>query len=702
MTEPAIARPVTAPPRRSSRRRWLARSAAALGGLAIGLVVAEAAFSYRDDGAFPHLNVYLPDPELGVRLMPGATTKIAFGGNPVTDVRINRDGYRGAELSAPGSDEVLVVGDSQVFGLGVEEDETFSAGLARALGRPVMNGGVPTYGPAEYRAVIAEQLARRRPKTVVVTINLVNDLFEVQRPNRDRHEVWDGWAVRKETAPSSTTSFPGRDLLYRRSHLFFALRKWRHGDEQTAERGVASEGSWRDIVAAGERLRGERGALDQAHRERLAAVTAAHQRIEAAEEQIDHKIRLILGPTQDVSPLATARVNPGDIVLDTGAEAARSTFATARLIANAAAARKRLRDQLARWAAARSTDAAKDTLAALEASQQALAKMSELDVQELRAMLDPPLGAYLRDVKQLVEGGGARLAVVILPIDVQVSAEEWKKYGADPIDMAPSLALTEELVGLCRALGVSVLDATPVLAAAEPGAFLDKDIHMTAKGHAAVAAALARTLGEPAPTPTAAGERSPVPLPDVYRMAEEVTVRGSSAANCETKQIREWLRVQCTPTSIDRPVDGEVTRDDGREAMVLVMPDEISVLVPVVEGREFTAKLVWRDATRVLRVGWPAGAAHPTLAFDEPVRHPTSEPESIDPMRFRSPTERAICDCWQSVFGGRRYTDGYGVEIFSCRGVYGAGDPACVRRYPGAERCPELLACARRDPASPP
>ena len=31
--------------------------------------------------------------------------------------------------------------------------------------------------------------------------------------------------------------FPGRDLLYRRSHLFFALRKWRHGNSEAAEGG---------------------------------------------------------------------------------------------------------------------------------------------------------------------------------------------------------------------------------------------------------------------------------------------------------------------------------------------------------------------------------------------------------------------------------------------------------------------------------
>src|SRR5262249_31403438 len=146
--------------------------------------------------------------------------------------------------------------------------------------------------------------------------------------------------------------------------------------------------------------------------------------------------------------------------------------------------------------------------------------------QNLATALEPPLAAYLRDVQQLVEQGGARLVVLILPLDVQVSAAEWKKYGASDkaIDMAPSLELIRELVALCRARGVSVLDATPVLAAAEPGAFLDKDIHMTPRGHAAVAAALATALGEPPPARVTASQRSPVPLPEVWRRSPEVIV----------------------------------------------------------------------------------------------------------------------------------------------------------------------------------
>ncbi|HEX4418529.1 MAG TPA: hypothetical protein VH165_11545 [Kofleriaceae bacterium] len=709
MRQPAIATPTATPRPARGRRwtRWLARGAGVLGGLALGLALAEGTFYCRDGGAFPHLNVYLADPELGVRLSPGATERIAFGGNPVSHVRINADGLRGADLPPPGKDEVLVVGDSQVFGLGVEEDEAFAARLAGLIGRPVVNAGVPTYGPAEYRAVIADQLARRHPRTVVLTINLVNDLFEAEHPNNQRHAVWDGWAVRKETAPAATTSFPGRDLVFRRSHLVFALRRWLHAGDPIDERGVASEGTWRDLVATGEHVRDDRRALDRARQQRLDAMTEAHRQIEGAERRIDEQIQRLLGESIADGPArvadGSARVaddaDPDDIVGPRLlVESSRATIATARHIARAAVARATLRAQLARWAEVHRSADASAARANLTASDRALAVLTELDAQRIQAMLEPPLGGYLADVQQLVERAGARLVVVVLPIDVQVSPAEWAKYGATPIDMAPAAALTGELIERCHALGVSALDATAVLAAAEPGAFLDHDIHMTPNGHAAVAAALARTLAEPPPARPATA-RSPIPLPEVWRQAPEVAARGMREAGCEAKQIREWLRVQCARTRRARPIDVELTRDDGHEAIALVLPVELSLLVPVAAGHELAATLTWSDQTRVLHVGWPVGASQPTVAFDPPIAR-VAPGNPVVPT-FRSATERALCNCWRVVFGAERTVERD--QTLACPGAYGAPDPACVQRYDQSDAtCPALLACTRRDPASPP
>jgi hypothetical protein len=186
-----------------------------------------------------------------VRLRPNATERVSFGGNPVTSVRINATGFRGADWPAPADDELVVVGDSQAFGLGVEEFETFAAGLAAALKKPVLNAAVPTWGPPEYEKILDELTAKRPPKTVLYVVNLVNDLFEARRPNTERHVVWDGWAVRKETAPDHVRSFPGRAWLFRDSHAVFALRqslfRATSGGEAFAQRAVASEGGARTI-----------------------------------------------------------------------------------------------------------------------------------------------------------------------------------------------------------------------------------------------------------------------------------------------------------------------------------------------------------------------------------------------------------------------------------------------------------------------
>jgi hypothetical protein len=168
--------------------------------------------------------------------------------------------------------------------------------------------------------------------------------------------------------------------------------------------------------------------------------------------------------------------------------------------------------------------------------------------------------------------------------------------------------------------------------------------------------------------------------------------------------VREWLRVLCSRTEAERPTAVDIERDDGHEALAMVMPGQVSLLIPIVAGRELAAKISWTERTRVLHVRWPAGAAKPTLAFDKPIRvaQPYADPATPSwQMTFRSPVERAICDCWQSVFGGERYQSRD--EVFTCAGAYGAADDACVQRYYRAARsCPDLLACTRRDPASPP
>src|SRR5690606_22323976 len=211
---------------------------------------------------------------------------------------VNRQGYRGADWpDDPAEGEILIVGDSQVFGLGVDDDQTFAAGLAEHTGRPVLNAGVPTYGPLEYLAVTEEILEQRSPDTVVYVINFLNDPFELDRPNGDRHAVWDGWAVRSETAPDRVRRFPGRRWLLSRSHLVYAARRWLHerGDAglEAADLAVPSEGTWHDLLTEGtlaheqvERSEAQASKIMAERRERLEQLERELDSSEAAIEQL--------------------------------------------------------------------------------------------------------------------------------------------------------------------------------------------------------------------------------------------------------------------------------------------------------------------------------------------------------------------------------------------------------------------------------
>ncbi|APR77778.1 Hypothetical protein A7982_03125 [Minicystis rosea] len=114
-----------------------------------GLGLAELGFRVRDGGAFPLVNVYERDPKRGVRLEPGTETVIGSRGVTPTRVRINGDGYRGPEWPKPSRDEVIVIGDSLSFGLGVDEDQSLAARLHAVFpsGTRVLDASVPTYGP---------------------------------------------------------------------------------------------------------------------------------------------------------------------------------------------------------------------------------------------------------------------------------------------------------------------------------------------------------------------------------------------------------------------------------------------------------------------------------------------------------------------------------------------------------------------------
>jgi hypothetical protein len=716
----------------SRLRRAAVRAGQAILGLAVGLATAEGAFHLRDHGAFPHLNCYMPDPALGVRLRPFATERVAFGGSAVTRVRINGAGFRGPELGAPSADEIVVVGDSQVFGLGVDEGETATAAVGEILHRPVVNAGVPTYGPPEYGALVEDMFYARTPGVVVYVVNFYNDFFEATRPNAWRHAVWDGWAVRRETAPSHVTSFPGRALLYGQSHAMYALRRWWY--EKTAppadERGYPSEGVAEDLLGHAAFVRTEQEEA-RAERDRQAVVHASTIRFadestaaaEIAVEEMISRTELVaadghvaggehyVGFVGSGITYRAARASPGDIVAPMYGEEGRETFASAELIRQGAELRTKLEAEVRRRAAEDPGTFAKIAAAMdlRDTERKRLVELRAAPVEVARAL--SPMSRQIAHVKAACDEHGARLVVVGLPMDVMAVPAAWKKYGGEPVDLAPVAVLMDDLMATAKDLGAAGLDATPVLAAVGEEAFLPHEFHLSPKGHRALGEAIAKTIAAPPPLPRPHGMplgRSPLPAAIEWD-TRETQVRGSDAANCTTKKVREWFSVVCharrhadvkqSPRGVHVVKGGEgdaIERADG---------GEVTLIAPVIEGEELDADFYWGDHTQRLTITWKKGDVVAEAGFGDAASAATPPPRPLDTT--------GLCGCWEeqqrratcvSPLGegclDLRKSSGETASGPSCEGFPGDASEACERTYHGM--CAAMLACATGDPSRPP
>jgi hypothetical protein len=123
--------------------------------------------------------------------------------------------------------------------------------------------------------------------------------------------------------------------------------------------------------------------------------------------------------------------------------------------------------------------------------------------------------------------------------------------------MQETLILNQDALVAAEASGALVLDALPALRAAEPGALLNADLHMTKKGHRALASAISKVLTAPEPLARSKGGlprgRSRVPSPE--QLLVEASVKGSSAALCETYYRGGWFWLFAYPTRTTSPSD---------------------------------------------------------------------------------------------------------------------------------------------------
>ncbi|HVK68833.1 MAG TPA: hypothetical protein VM694_30455 [Polyangium sp.] len=203
-------------------------------------------------------------------------------------------------------------------------------------------------------------------------------------------------------------------------------------------------------------------------------------------------------------------------------------------------------------------------------------------------------------------------------------------------------------------------------------------------------AAPAETTAPVAPPATALpprpGRSSMPTLAEWSSQQKEVTVKGSSALGCETKIVREYLRVSChgkndtggTPTNV-------VVKKGGRgEALTYASPGVASLIIPFVDGIDFAADFSWTDKSHTLTVKWPKGSEKPAIVgvFEgskSPLDRPTGDTSLAD----------KLCACHKKV-----------TKEATCDGLLGAPDLDCNVTF--GNDCEMLLACARSEPSAMP
>lgn len=153
--------------RAARRRGTLALALAGLASFALAYGVHLSGYS-AGDAALPSL----------ARIPSGSMREHVHTRPPVV-YRINRHHFRGADPADPPTrPRLCVVGDSFVFGSGVEESDTLPARLERELsGRvEVLNLGVPGHNLASHLAVYSHGLRRLGCDAILLSLTLPNDL----------------------------------------------------------------------------------------------------------------------------------------------------------------------------------------------------------------------------------------------------------------------------------------------------------------------------------------------------------------------------------------------------------------------------------------------------------------------------------------------------------------------------------------------
>ncbi|MGH7816575.1 MAG: alginate O-acetyltransferase AlgX-related protein [Candidatus Binatia bacterium] len=133
--------------------------------------------------------MFVADSELLFKIRPNTDTIASHPDYRVrlrTQLNLDGIGFRGGSLGGPAWG--AAVGDSFTFGVGMDQQDTWVALLAKALEKEIINLGIPAQGPAQYTRVLKRYALALHPRVIFYCFYF-NDLDAANRFYRMRRTL---------------------------------------------------------------------------------------------------------------------------------------------------------------------------------------------------------------------------------------------------------------------------------------------------------------------------------------------------------------------------------------------------------------------------------------------------------------------------------------------------------------------------------
>lgn len=183
-------------------------------------------------------------------------------------VRINHLGLRDRERGPKTRPRALALGDSSVYGFGVEDEQVFTALLEARVGADVVNAAVPGYSTYQALNLLDARGMDLDPDLLIVATLWSDNNFDsfVDRELLASYQGWEGsWTHRVRAALSTSAAFRWLDWTVRVEPAAVRARKvgWQVGgtDPRNGRRRVAIDDYAANLDAFAERMRARGGGV---------------------------------------------------------------------------------------------------------------------------------------------------------------------------------------------------------------------------------------------------------------------------------------------------------------------------------------------------------------------------------------------------------------------------------------------------------